>query len=369
VFDIREVISKEDILLFHSITDLVYSDDPKYIKPLTKDIEKIFNPRKNLNFQNGEARRFVLWSNDTPIGRFAVFYQTKKSGEKMGGMGFFECLNNKDAAFAIFDFCANWLEANGCEYMDGPVNFGDRDVFWGLLIHSETDPSYCENYNPPYYQSFFEEYGFEKVIEQSTAEISPDEFNIERFAKLAERVTKNPRYRFEYIDYGKKQKFAADFTEIYNKAWAFHEDFKPMSVEKIMKRFKEIKPAMPEGIAVFAYADNQPAGFFINIYELNQVFRKFNGKLNWWNGLRFLMQRGNITKTRGIIFGIVPEFQNLGLETGMIMKFREYFLQSQNLKSAELAWIGDFNPKMLSLLKALGSHTTKIHYTYRKYFK
>jgi hypothetical protein len=368
MFEVKEVNSAEDIRLFHRVADLVYAEDAKYIKPITKDVEEVFDPKKNDAFESGEAKRFVLWSNDTPVGRFAVFYQQKNGGEKMGGMGFFECLPIQDAAFAIFDHCSQWLTAKGCTYMDGPVNFGDRDSFWGLLVEAHTDASYRENYNPPYYRDFFEAYGFEKVIEQSTAEMTPDDFDYERFAKLAERVTKNPRYRFECIRYSQQEKYARDFVEIYNKAWSFHEDFKPMTEEKIMQRFKEIKPAMPEGISVFAYADDKPAGFFINIYELNQVFRKFNGNLGLWNGLRYMLLRNQISKTRGIIFGIVPEYQNLGLETGMIMKFREYFLTTKNLRSAELAWIGDFNPKMLSLLKALGSKTTKIHYTYRKNF-
>jgi hypothetical protein len=38
------------------------------------------------------------------------------------------------------------------------------------------------------------------------------------------------------------------------------------------------------------------------------------------------------------------------------------------LTTAELAWIGDFNPKMHSLLHSLGAKTTKIHYTYRYQF-
>jgi len=35
------------------------------------------------------------------------------------------------------------------------------------------------------------------------------------------------------------------------------------------------------------------------------------------------------------------------------------------IQSSELAWIGDFNPKMHSLFDALGAKTTKIHYTYQ----
>lgn len=368
MFRIKEVANKQDIKLFQQVLDVVYKNDANYIKPLYADVEDVFDQTKNPAFTEGEAIRVVLLDNDKPIGRAAAFYTRKKGDLKMGGMGFFECIENKEAANTLFDWCQNWLKDKGCEYMDGPVNFGDRDSFWGLLVEAHTSVSYRENYQPKYYREFFESYGFVKTIEQSTAEMTNADFDFERFSKLAERVMSNPRYRFEFIDYKQQEKFAADFVEIYNKAWSFHEDFKPMTVDKIVKRFKEVKPAMAEGMAVFAYADGKPAGFFINIYELNQVFKHFNGKMNLWNGIRFILSRKRIDKTRGLIFGIVPEFQNLGLETGLIMKFREFFLTQPSLKSAELAWIGDFNPKMMSLLKALGSTTTKVHYTYRKNF-
>jgi hypothetical protein len=120
--------------------------------------------------------------------------------------------------------------------------------------------------------------------------------------------------------------------------------------------------------AVFAYAGERPIGFYISMLEVNQLFRSFKGKMSWWNKLQFILRRGNIDKVRGIIFGVVPNFQNLGIETGLIMKCYEGYKNTPQIKVAELAWIGDFNPKMLSMLVSLGAHTTKIHYTFRKYF-
>ena len=73
-------------------------------------------------------------------------------------------------------------------------------------------------------------------------------------------------------------------------------------------------------LAVFAYAHGKPAGFYVNILEINQVLKDFDGKLGWWNGLKLLMRRRKLNKARGIICGVVTAFQNLGLESGMIRK-------------------------------------------------
>jgi hypothetical protein len=89
--------------------------------------------------------------------------------------------------------------------------------------------------------------------------------------------------------------------------------------------------------------------------------------MNWINKIKFLYYRhfGKINRVRGIVFGVIPEYQNLGLETGLIIKFYEAIREVYpQFTHAELSWIGDFNPKMHSLFEAIGAKTTKIHYTY-----
>ncbi len=368
MYNLKQVPAQASIADFHAVAKLVYKNDPDYIQPITKDVEEVFDPKQNPAFEGGNIIRWVLFDGNKAIGRVAAFYQTKNSGERMGGMGFFECIENKDAACCLFDACKNWLQENGLSYMDGPVNFGDRDSFWGLLVEKHSYPSYRESYQPAYYRGFFEDYGFEKIFEQKTCDITDEVFNFERFSKLGGRVLNNPKYRFVSLDYSRLDKFSADFVRIYNEAWAHHEDFKPLTLEKMMARLKKVKPVLPADFAVFAYADDRPIGFYVSILEVNQVFRHFGGKLSVWNMLRFLWMRRNINKVRGIVFGVVPDFQNLGVETGMIMTFYNSLKKNPQIKVAELAWIGDFNAKMISMLESLGAYTAKVHYTYRKNF-
>ncbi|NBP05053.1 MAG: GNAT family N-acetyltransferase [Bacteroidetes bacterium] len=368
MFTLKQVPDQASVSDFHAVAKLVYKNDADYIQPIAKDIEEVFDRKQNAAFEGGDVIRWVLFDGNKSIGRVAAFYQSKNNGERMGGMGFFECIENQDAANLLFDACKKWLQEKGLTYMDGPVNFGDRDSFWGLLVERHSYPSYREAYQPQYYRGFFEDYGFEKIFEQKTCDITNDVFNVERFGKLAGRVLSNPRYRFVSLDYSRLDKFSADFVRIYNEAWAHHEDFKPLTIEKMMARLKKVKPVLPADFAVFAYADDRPIGFYVSILEVNQVFRHFGGKLSLLNMLRFLWLRRSINKVRGIVFGVVPDFQNLGIETGMIMTVYENLKRNPQITVAELAWIGDFNPKMLSMLASLGAYTAKVHYTYRKNF-
>jgi hypothetical protein len=366
------VQSKSEISAFHRVLDHVYAHDEQFIYPLRSDVEEVFDPLKNpVPHKEGHCQRWVLFDeNQRPVARIAAFYRDKTDGEgnrvRRGGLGFFECPNDDALANQLFDTAEKWLNEQSVSSIDAPINFGDRDSFWGLLISAKTYPSYRESYNPPYYRAWFEQRGYELEIEQTTYEITQATFNFERFSAIASRAMSNPEYRFEYFKYSELEAYAEYFAEVYNQGWAHHEDFKPIDSADVYKRLKSIKPAMPEKLAIFAFAGDRPIGFFVAILEVNQVFKDFKGTMNTWNGLRFLWKKGSIDKAKGIVFGIIPEYQNKGIETGLIMRCYEAVQHMPQLKSMELAWIGDFNPKMLSMLQSLGAELTKVHHTYRK---
>lgn len=362
-----EIIETKQVALFHSVLERVYRDDKQFIFPIEDDVEAVFDKNKNKSFQRGNIRRWVLLGSDGLLaGRIAAFYFQKSQSGKRGGIGFFDCVDNTEYATTLWDVAEQYLKEERCEFIDAPINFGDRDSFWGLLIRSQTPISYKENYNPPYYQKWIESRGYSVEIVQNTYEITNEKFNYKRFRTIADRVMQKPNYRFVFLEYGQIATFAKDFVSIYNEAWAFHEDFAPLESGILQKRLNEIKPAMPKEFAVFAYDNEKPIGFFIAILELNQVFSRFKGKMGALQKMQFLLNRKNIDKGKAIVFGIVPSHQNLGIETGLIMKFHEGVMQSNRIHTLELAWIGDFNPKMISMLEAVGAQKTKIHHTYRK---
>ncbi|MDP3929065.1 MAG: GNAT family N-acetyltransferase [Bacteroidota bacterium] len=348
----------------------LYKNDKEWIAPLDKDIESVFNRDKNNYYKLGDAKRWIIELNKEVVGRIAAFYKNDGTQIK-GGIGFFECINSQEIADTLFETAKVWLQEKGCMAMDGPINFGEKDKYWGLLVQGFKNPSYQENYNPPYYQNLFENFGFKKIFEQTTSEISTTEFKFERFYKLSERVFKNPQYQYAHFNMKELPKFANDFIHIYNKAWASRPDFVPITKDKIESTLQSLKPILIEEAIWFVYANGEPAGFYVNVLDVNQIFKHLNGKLNWINKLKFMYYRhfGHINRVRGIVFGVIPEYQNLGLETGLIIKFYEAMRKSYpQFTQAELSWIGDFNPKMHSLFGALGAKTTKIHYTYQYSF-
>ena len=143
----------------------IYKDDKVWVCPFDNEVEAIFDPVKNPYFKHGEVERWILLDdNNNLIGRIAAFIDKNLAfsyEQPTGGMGFFECINDQPSAFLLFDTAREWLTARGMEAMDGPINFGETDKYWGLLVGGFTHPSFEVPYNPPYYQDLFESYGFQ----------------------------------------------------------------------------------------------------------------------------------------------------------------------------------------------------------------
>lgn len=356
--------------LFCALPRMLYKHDEAFVSPLDNDIAAIFDATTNNAFKHGKAKRWILFQDKVAIGRIAAFYNTlhEKDTDMPGGVGFFECVDNIQAAHLLFDEACQWLISEKRNRVEAPINFGEKDKFWGLLVSGFNNPSFQQNYNFPYYQKLFESYGFVKSTEQTTSEIGKNDFQFERFNRLSARVLNNPNYQFKHYEKSKKKIFANDFIQIYNQAWAHRPDFVPMTMERILPTLTSLEPVLIEEGIWFAYSQNKPIGFYINVLEVNRLLKYINGRLDFWSKLKFIWYRTfrPIDRMRGIVFGVIPSHQNLGVETGMIMKFYQAMFKQPRLKTIELGWIGDFNPKMHSLFDALGAKTTKVHVTYEK---
>lgn len=368
-----EVNSKATIKQFLNVVDSIYKDDDAYVRPLDNMIEEIFNKDKNSYWNHGKATRFILLDNNVVIGRVAAFINDKKANgyeQPTGGMGFFECINNKDAAFKLFDTAKSWLQQNKMEAMDGPINFGENDNFWGLLVDGFSQPGFGMQYNPPYYKAFFEEYGFSTYYEQVTNHLDLTVPFPERFWKIAGWVVKKDGYSFKHFSLNDTDKFINDFETIYNDAWRYHENFTPIDKKVLKATMLKAKPFMIEELIWYAYHDDKPIGFIVLFPDVNQILKHFNGKMNLWNKLRFawMKRKKYMTRARVVILGVVPKFQRSGIESGLFWVLNGGVQNNPHIKELELSWVGDFNPKMRVLQESMGAEFGKKHITYRHVF-
>jgi GNAT superfamily N-acetyltransferase len=373
-----EVIDKKHIREFINFPKKLYRDDPFWVCQLDSAIEAVFDPEKNNTFRHGEAIRWILKDdNGITIGRIAAFIDRIRSAansQPTGGMGFFEIIDNKDAAFYLFDTARKWLTERGMEAMDGPINFGENDNNWGLLVVGFMQQGFGMPYNKKYYRSFFEEYGFKNYFEQYSyhRDVRGADNEIvtfpERMMKIAEWISRRPGYSFRHFEFRNKEKFVQDIVDIYNSTWSvFKEDFTPLDPAFLEASLDKAKFVVDEELIWFAYFNDKPISFFILFPDLNQILKHFDGRMNPWNILRFIYFRmtHKMTRMRAIVGGVHPSYQNSGVESAIFLHLYKEFKHKPWFKELELSWVGDYNPKMIAIYEALGAKKAKTHITYR----
>ncbi len=353
----------------------IYAQDANWIPHLLQDVAKVFDAGKNKLLKEGKAERWlVVDDGGTPIGRIAAFVNPKTAyteKQPTGGIGFFECINDQGAADLLLDTARDWLQGQGMQAMDGPINLGDRNMFWGLLIKNFTDPPiYGTNYNPPYYKDLLENYGFQIWFNQlffKRSALTPVQ---PIFHRKYKQLVDDPNISMHDSVGRSVEQIASDFCKVYNDAWVDHENHKAMELATALKIVKAMKPVMDPRLLIFIRYADKPIAMYISLPELNEIFRYVDGNLNWWGKLKFLWykKRGVVQTMTGIVFGVAKEFQGKGIEGALIVFGEKFIVDKKLYKDTVLTWVGDFNPRMVKVCENLGAENYRTLATYRYLF-
>lgn len=373
--NLHRVTDRKTEAMFLDTARVIYKNDPTWVCPLDNDIKGIFDPKTNTYFKHGIVERWVLTDEKNKlIGRIAAFIDFNLANtydQPTGGIGFFECINDKDSAFLLFDTARTWLKEKGMEAMDGPINFGETDKYWGLLVNGFTHPSFDVPYNFPYYQELFESYGFQVYYKMEGFHLDITKPLPERLAKIADRILHQPGYTFRHFTWKEEEKLTNDFAEAFNEAWAsFKKNFEPLEPAYIKAVLNKAKPIVDGEFTWLAYYEGKPIGIYLMFPDLNQILKHLNGKLDLISMLKFvwLKKRKTMTRAKALLMGVVPKYQNRGIESAFIHNLAKVFAKKSHYTEIEFSWVADFNPRMRKIFIAVGCVPVKDYITFRYLF-
>lgn len=369
-----EVQTAGDWKAFHTVPHIVYKDDPNWIAPLQGDVEAVFDPTVNDAFQKGDAACWVLRSDGGQlVGRVAAFIDHARNETQehpIGGMGFFECVEEERYAFALFKKAEEWVRQKGAEVMDGPVNFGEREKFWGLLVKGFHPPLFQENYQPQYYRPYFEKWGFVPFEQILTFRGESNEIPVGRLKNVVQRLKQRYDIVTKDLDYAALPKYTRDFCEIYNAAFSKYGHFKPLQPAQVEKILLEAKPVADTRTLAITYFGGQPAAFCAVLPDINELLRFAKGKLTWWKIPVLLLKKAMKKQfiAKGIGFGIHPDFQHKGAYAVIV----EHLANPQNIKRYPVMYLTTVrahNHDAISVYNKLRVKVDRIHIAYRKTLK
>jgi len=376
VLNFIPVQSSEQVDAFHDLPFRIYKDYPQWAPPFRFEIENIFDPAENSFFDKGECERFLVKRGRQVVGRFAVMNTPGRDevlDPKMGGLGFIEMENDQEIAGAIVNFAENWHQKRGYNAMRGPINFGENDTYWGLLVENYDEPPiYGMFYHPPYYKELLEQTGAQKLDDHWSYKRDFDQPIPERMQRITDRIERRDNVDFRPIDMKNIYRDAEYIRKIYNDAWSNQDiserehEFNELTRDTVEDMIKKLKPVMIPDSVLLAFVDGEPASFIVCVPDLNEISKETDGRLRWWHYPKLLWFKRRAKHLRTLVYGTRPQFRKMGLEALTFTRGIQYTkAAAPSLEYLEGAWVSEKNWLMQRSLEALGCYHHKTHRTYK----
>jgi len=347
-----EVNTRRSEKQFLELANILYCNDPNRSIPLGSDIAQVFDSSKNSLLHKGKAKRWLVYNDyNLPAGRIAAFYNHEVQ-KGTSGIGFFECVNDQNLAHALFETALNWLKSEGCNSVEGPINFGEKDRYWGLLIKGFDAPNlYLDNYNPPYYEQLFKCFNFLKKDEILTYNVLLSQLPAVRIQRVAERLRQRENICFRSFDFSRMNEMAAHLHAIYTASFKEQNRIKHITTEDIIHMINALRMLLDEKFVWLAYKDDQPIGLLSFMKDLNQLKQPS-------------VKTQSSVNLKGFALSVLPQYQNRGVELGLCNALYQSLKNDSKDYRLYFSGINSKTTKMISFMDALNGEVIKIHQTF-----
>lgn len=350
---------------FFGLALRLYRHDPNWVAPLLSDQKKLLDPKRHPFFDHAQMTRLLARRNGRVVGRICAIdnrAHVEYWQEPVGFFGFFECENDPDAAKALIEAAANWLQPRGLDFLRGPVNPSTNDTC-GLLIEGfDSPPMFMMPYNPPYYAELLEKAGLSKVKDLYAYKLTKDDIPprlIQTGQKIRERATVTIRpinVKDIHAEIGRVR-------AIYNSAWSKNWGFVPMTMEEFNYTANDLKQILDPELAFIAEDQGRPVGFSLALPDINVALRHIQGRLYPFGILKVLYHARKIKQARVITMGVIEEYRGRGIDSLFYLETFERGIK-RGYEWAETSWILEDNVLMNRAMEMMGG---KLYKRYRIY--
>ena len=376
--EIREINpeNKRELKKFVMLEWKIYKNDPNWVPPLIDEDIKRLSPKHNPFFEHSKVKLFMAFKDGKPVGRIDAHIDynfNEFHDEDAGFFGFFESINDKEIAHALFDKAVNWLKERGMKVIYGPMNFTTNDDECGLLIDGfNSPPVFGMTYNPPYYIDLIESYGFEKAKDLVAYLITIDEeykkfiAHLERRLKPLAEKAQEWGFTIRNVNMKDLNNEVKRIFNIYNSAWEANWGFVPFTEKEIEHLAQGLKQIVIPELAKIVEYNGDPAAFGLLIPDINQVLKKMNGRLFPFGFIKFLTGLKKIDGLRLLALGIKKGYRRKGADSLLYYHMMKDAIAMNRFRYCEVSWLLEDNYLIIRATKFMGGKQYKTYRVYQK---
>jgi len=370
-YEVVVVRSARELKQFVGLPWELYKGDPNWVPPLKKQVSTMLTPGEHPFWEFSDRELFLLKEGARTVGRIAAIIDGNFNDyhkEKAGVWGFFECIDDQDAANMLFDAAEEWVRAKGMEYMHGPFNPSTNYEVAMLIEGGEAPPVLMMTYNPDYYPALVEGSGQTKEKDLFAFRFKRGHELPEWVTRISSKIMDKGEVSIRHLDMKRLDQEVVLMNQLYRSAWADNWGFVPATDAEIAIQAKELKSIIEPELAFFLYYGDEPVGVGVILPDANPLLKEFNGKVGITAPYKLLRHKSKIVGLRCILFGVKPKYHQLGVPLvalDYIMKKSEDFPQYKHI---EMSWTLEDNRGINDLLEDFGGDLYKRYRIYRRDF-
>lgn len=349
------------------VKDLVHADDPHHV-PQPDLLEKRRISRRYAPFFSfGEAEFFIAYRDGAPVGRISAQINRRHletHGDATGHFGFFDCLDDGEAAAGLVGAARDWLAGRGLARMAGPVSFSLNEECGCLVEGFDTAPAVLMPHHRPWTGRLLESAGLRREIDLLAFRMhqwrSPE--RVRRIAGLSARRDAIGMRPLDMKRYRQDIRLAFDICA---DAWSANWGFVPFSDAEIATIASELRPVIRPDLLQFLMLEGREVGIMLVLPNINEIFAaQGRSRIPFVDLLRmYLTMRLRGTRTyRVALMGIAREQQSSRLGGALMARLFGELLTLQKRYDpewTEMSWILETNRPMVRMAEMMSGPPVK----------
>ncbi len=336
----------------------VYHGDKNWVPPIIKERQALLDPHSNPFFQTAEVVLLSARRQGRLAGTIAAFVDplfNRHLKQKVGFFGFFEVLDDHEAAEALLATARDWVRERGMTELRGPINF-HRDRERGILVEgADCPPPMLCAHTPPYYKDFVERFGMVKYADDFARRVrvadvlEPDGSLPPRLARLKKVAERRAHLQIRNARLADWDNEVQRVRVLYDATIGQLPDHTAWTDQDLQDFADKLRPFVDPNLILFGEIDGEPVGCALGFPDLNQVLIHLNGRIDGLNKLRAWWYMRRIDQVSFKVGGVLEEYQGLGLEALFLLELARAAL-ARGFTWVDMSLQAEDNPRLNTLV-------------------
>ncbi len=279
--DIRQTPMGGDLRAFLDVVDTVYAGDPKYIRPLDKELRDRLDPKRNPFFEHGDGTAFTAYRGGRCLGRVTAQIDREhldRYKDDVGFFGFLDTIDDPEVSGSLLSRAEAWLRERGMKQVRGPMSLSINEEAGCLVEGFDSPPVLLNPHHRSYQGELIEKAGYHKVKDLFGWRYEVGEINA-RVKKAREDILAMPEVEARAFSKKTLDRDVEIALEIFNDAWNENWGYVPFTRKEADKLASDLKLFLIPDITRLVLIDGAPAAVAIALPNVNELIGDLHGKL------------------------------------------------------------------------------------------